>query len=132
MAHFWYNLRNRFVKAYNSGYLPEQDGHKIFFQEIGNPKGQPVICFHGGPGSGARVSYAYSYNLKKYRVIILTKEDVVYQNTRKLLKTIPSRKLPKMPTDYWITYKLKQRWLWQGVLGVPLVLYSFLRPIQSE
>ena len=70
MTHFWYNLRNRFVKAYNTGYLPEQDGHRIFFQEIGNPKGEPVICFHGGPGSGAKVSYAYSYDLKKYRVII--------------------------------------------------------------
>ena len=70
MAHFWFHLRNRFIKEYNSGYLPEKDGHKIFFQEIGNPKGEPVICFHGGPGSGAKVSYAYSYNLKKYRVII--------------------------------------------------------------
>lgn len=70
MAHFWHHLRNRFVKAYNSGYLPEQDGHKIFFQVVGNPKGEPVISFHGGPGSGAKVSAAYSYNLKKYRVII--------------------------------------------------------------
>ena len=56
MAHFWYNLRNRFIRAYNSGYLPKQDGHKIFFQEIGNPKGQPVICFHGGPGCSAGIS----------------------------------------------------------------------------
>ena len=70
MAHFWHNLRNHFVKAYHSGYLPEQNGHKIFFQEIGNPKGQVVISFHGGPGSGAKVSSAYPYNLKKYRVII--------------------------------------------------------------
>ncbi|MBP5344360.1 MAG: alpha/beta fold hydrolase [Alphaproteobacteria bacterium] len=70
MEHFWYNLRNRFVKAYNSGYLPEQDGHKIFFQEVGNPNGEPVICFHAGPGGCGKVSQAYSYNLKKYRVVI--------------------------------------------------------------
>ena len=70
MAYFWYNLRNRFIKAYNSGYLPEQDGHQIFFQEIGNPKGQSVIFFHGGPGTGGKISYAYPYNLKKYRVIL--------------------------------------------------------------
>ncbi len=70
MAHFWHNLRNRFVKAYNSGYLPEQDGHQIFFREIGNPKGQPVICFHAGPGLSSSVAQAYSYNLKKYRIII--------------------------------------------------------------
>ena len=70
MAHFLYHLRNRFIKAYDSGYLPEQDGHKIFFRQIGNPKGQPVICFHGGPGSGSSLSYAYNYNLKKYRVIV--------------------------------------------------------------
>ena len=71
MKHFWYNLRNRFIKAYNTGYLPEQDGHRIFFQEIGNPHGQPVICFHGGPGGSGKVAFAYSYNLKKYRILIL-------------------------------------------------------------
>lgn len=70
MRRFLHNLHNRFVKAYNSGYLPEQNGHKIFFQEIGNPKGQPVISFHGGPGSNSSVFFAYHYNLKKYRVII--------------------------------------------------------------
>ena len=70
MTHFWYNLRNRFIKAYNSGYLPEKDGHKIFFQEVGNPKGEPVISFHGGPGGSGKVYFAYPYNLKKYRIIL--------------------------------------------------------------
>ena len=70
MGHFLYNLRNRFIKPYNTGYLPEQDGHKIFFQEIGNPEGQPVIYFHGGPGGSGKPHHAATYNLKKYRVIL--------------------------------------------------------------
>lgn len=86
---FLYNLRNRFLKPFHTGYLPPKDGHEIYFQQVGNPKGIPVINFHGGPGGSAGISYAYSYNLKKYRVILfdqrgcgLTKsKDPLYKNT---------------------------------------------------
>ena len=30
-------------RAFNSGYLPEVDGHRVFFQEFGNPEGRPVL-----------------------------------------------------------------------------------------
>ena len=62
---------NWFVpKVFNSGYLPEQDGHKIFYMEAGNPKGQPIIVFHGGPGGSAKEKHAYPYDRKKYRIIL--------------------------------------------------------------
>ena len=57
-------------KAYNQGYLPEKDGHKVFYSEYGNPKGKPILVFHGGPGGGAKPRHASFANLKKYRVIL--------------------------------------------------------------
>ena len=41
-------------KPYNEGYLPEKDGHKIYFAEYGNKKGIPVLLFHGGPGGSCK------------------------------------------------------------------------------
>lgn len=57
-------------KIFNSGYLPEADGHQIYFVEMGNPHGIPVLVFHGGPGGGMNLRYAQPFNRKKYRVIL--------------------------------------------------------------
>lgn len=70
MSIFTFKLRNRFIKPYATGYLPTQDGHQIFYQEVGNPKGEPVIVFHGGPGSQCYSFFACTFNLKKQRVIM--------------------------------------------------------------
>lgn len=57
-------------KPFNSGFLPEENGHRVFFAEFGNPKGMPVVVFNGGPGGSFRCSRAKYANLKKYRVIM--------------------------------------------------------------
>ena len=56
-------------KPFNEGYLPELDGHEIYFREFGNPEGQVILTFHGGPGFWSRPETVKSFNLKKYRVI---------------------------------------------------------------
>ena len=28
------------------------DGHRIYVEQCGNPKGRPVLVLHGGPGGG--------------------------------------------------------------------------------
>ncbi|HBN50661.1 MAG TPA: prolyl aminopeptidase, partial [Thalassospira sp.] len=33
-----------------SGWLERPDGHAIYWEEVGNPDGIPVIFLHGGPG----------------------------------------------------------------------------------
>ncbi|MBE6452088.1 MAG: alpha/beta fold hydrolase [Alphaproteobacteria bacterium] len=57
-------------RAFNQGYLPEKNGHKVFYSEYGNPKGMPILVFHGGPGGGARPRHAMFANLNKYRIIM--------------------------------------------------------------
>ena len=57
-------------KVFDQGYLPEFEGHEIYYQQMGNPKGEPVIYFHGGPGGCCKNSHGKYFNLKKQRLIM--------------------------------------------------------------
>lgn len=57
-------------RVFNSGYLPEKEGHRIYFMELGNPNGEPVLIFNGGPGGVSKTYKAAPFNRKKYRVIM--------------------------------------------------------------
>ena len=56
-------------KIFNSGYLPEEDGYKVYFVEAGDPQGQPVLFFHGGPGGSFNLKHASCFNRREYRMI---------------------------------------------------------------
>lgn len=45
-------------KAHQRGMLPVSPLHTLVFEVHGNPKGQPVLCVHGGPGGGAYANHA--------------------------------------------------------------------------
>ena len=86
------------IKPFKTGYLPPENGHRIYFQEIGNPTGIPVISFHGGPGGGSKTEHAGIFNLKTHRVILFdqrgcglsTYQDPFYENT--IQKTVSDGK----------------------------------------
>ncbi len=44
--------------------------HEIYWAEYGNPTGEPVIFFHGGPGGACSESDARFFDQKRYRVIL--------------------------------------------------------------
>ncbi len=54
---------------FHTGFLPEKDGHQIFYAQYGNPKGETVVVLHGGPGSGSKPKQAKTYDLAKYQVV---------------------------------------------------------------
>ena len=53
----------------DSGFLDVGDGHKIYWEDWGNPKAPPIIHFHGGPGGGFSDSHKLIFNPNKHRVI---------------------------------------------------------------
>ncbi|MDH3230248.1 MAG: prolyl aminopeptidase [Alphaproteobacteria bacterium] len=48
----------------------EVDGHRIYFEESGNPNGKPVIFLHGGPGGGAMPVYRRLFDASAYRIVL--------------------------------------------------------------
>ncbi len=37
------------IGPYETGYLPLTDGHVMYWEQVGNPRGRPVLFLHGGP-----------------------------------------------------------------------------------
>lgn len=56
---------------HTSGHLTRPDGHRLFWQECGNPHGTPVLAVHGGPGSGSHTHWSSLTNPDHYRMILL-------------------------------------------------------------
>jgi proline iminopeptidase len=37
------------IGPFETGYLPLTDGHVMYWEQVGNPRGRPVLFLHGGP-----------------------------------------------------------------------------------
>lgn len=88
-----WNLFKFEPKPYNEDFSDTDDGHHIYYRQFGNPKGIPVLSFHGGPGGSSRPKYAKLFNKHKYRFIqfdqrgcgLSTAEEVWRNNTTDFL-----------------------------------------------
>lgn len=65
-------LRQMFppIEPYATGMLSVGDGHEIYFEECGNPDGQPAVYLHGGPGGGCVPDHRRYHDPAKYRIIL--------------------------------------------------------------
>lgn len=46
------------------------DGHKVYFEQCGNPDGIPVVVVHGGPGGGCSPAMRRYFNPKVFRIVL--------------------------------------------------------------
>lgn len=58
------------VAPYRSGFLPVSAWHTLYYEEVGNPRGRPVVFLHGGPGGGIEPSYRQYFDPSRWRVIL--------------------------------------------------------------
>jgi proline iminopeptidase len=58
------------IEPYNSGYLQVSPVHSLYYEEVGNPNGQPAVMLHGGPGSGCSDEMRQFFDPKHYRIIL--------------------------------------------------------------
>lgn len=59
------------IEPYNTLFLSVDEPHKLYVEEVGNPKGKPVVFLHGGPGGGFSVKHRRLFDPTKYRIILL-------------------------------------------------------------
>lgn len=58
------------IESYKMGYIDVSDGHELYYELYGNPKGIPVIFLHGGPGAGFSDSDKQFFDKRRYNVIL--------------------------------------------------------------
>jgi proline iminopeptidase len=44
--------------------------HTLYWEECGNPDGQPVLFLHGGPGAGTSPSHRRFFDPAHYRIVL--------------------------------------------------------------
>ncbi|MBE0651636.1 MAG: prolyl aminopeptidase [Bacteroidales bacterium] len=57
------------IESYQKGYIPVGDGHELYYELYGNPKGIPVLFLHGGPGAGFSDSDKQFFDKRRYNVL---------------------------------------------------------------
>jgi proline iminopeptidase len=58
------------LEPYRSGTLDVGDGHSMYFEECGNPEGEPALLVHGGPGGGSNPTMRRFHDPNHYRIIL--------------------------------------------------------------
>lgn len=58
------------VEPFDSGYLDVGDGHSIYYEQSGNPRGKPALFVHGGPGGGGDVNCRRFFDPRGYRIVV--------------------------------------------------------------
>lgn len=58
------------IEPYKTGRLRVSDLHEIYYEESGNPNGDPVVFVHGGPGGGSSPKNRRYFNPGHYRIIL--------------------------------------------------------------
>ncbi|WP_413558827.1 prolyl aminopeptidase [Bdellovibrio sp. HCB209] len=66
------NLREFYpsIEPYNKGFLKVSEIHNLYYEEVGNPAGKPIVFLHGGPGGGVAPDHRRFFDPKVYRIIL--------------------------------------------------------------
>ena len=58
------------IEPYESGMLPVDGLHTLYWEQSGNPNGIPVLFIHGGPGGGTSPKHRQFFDPAHYRIIL--------------------------------------------------------------
>lgn len=58
------------IEPYDVGRLQVSPIHNLYYEQCGNPDGQPVVFLHGGPGGGVVPDYRRYFDPESYRIVL--------------------------------------------------------------
>ena len=58
------------IEPHRDGFLEVDHGHRLYWEECGNPSGLPVVFLHGGPGSGCEPWHRRFFDPARYRIVL--------------------------------------------------------------
>ena len=59
-----------FIEPFDSGYLEVGEGHRLYYEQSGNPAGAAAVFLHGGPGGGGDVNARRFFDPAAYRIVV--------------------------------------------------------------
>lgn len=100
------------TEPFRTGRLKVSDLHEIYFEEVGNPKGKPILFLHGGPGGGIEPSHRRYFDPEHYRVVLFdqrgcgrsTPHAELRENTTWDLISDIERLRQELGIDKWIVF----------------------------
>ena len=110
------------ISPYRKGYLKVSDGHRLYYELCGNPKGKPVLFVHGGPGGGCSKDDRRFFNPKKFNVILFDQRGAGRSKPLGSLKGNTTRKLVQDMRKLLLFLKIDKVFLFGGSWGSTLSL----------
>lgn len=118
---FW-NWKKR-ITPFDEGFLDVGDGHKIHYIQVGNPKGEVVLRFHGGPGGELKIPKDNAIDLKKYRLVLFSQRGCGLSKFDDLLKNNTTNHLVEDAKKLLTYLKINEKIiLYGGSFGSTLAL----------
>jgi len=110
------------INPYKKGYLSVSDGHKLYYELCGNPKGIPVLYLHGGPGGGISPKSRRFFNPKIYKIILFDQRGSGKSKPFASIKNNTTSKLVQDIRRILKFLKIKNVFLFGGSWGSTLAL----------
>ena len=58
------------IEPFDTGMLPVSSIHTLYYEQCGNPQGNPAVFLHGGPGGGLSPDYRRFFDPIAYRAVL--------------------------------------------------------------
>jgi proline iminopeptidase len=59
------------VEPFATGMLEVDEPHQLYWEQCGNPDGEPILFLHGGPGAGCTETDRCFFNPQHFRIVLL-------------------------------------------------------------
>lgn len=98
------------IAPYRSGLLDVGQGHQLYWEESGHPRGVPAVVLHGGPGAGCTEFSRRWFDPRHYRIITFDQRgsgrstphaSIENNTTEHLLADLESLRMA-LAVDRWI------------------------------
>jgi proline iminopeptidase len=63
------------IEPSETGWLDVGDGHRLYWEQCGNPDGKPAVVLHGGPGSGCSPGMRRLFDPARYRMVLFDQRN---------------------------------------------------------
>lgn len=100
------------IEPTRSGMLAVDEIHTLYWEECGNPDGEPVLFLHGGPGGGLSPRHRCFFDPQHYRIVLFDQRGAgkstplgeYRNNTTQLLIADIERLRDMLGIDQWLVF----------------------------